>query len=560
MSGNHDPAFSRKMAAKGWLGMALPMEYGGHGRRAIDRFVVVEEMLRAGAPLGAHWVADRQTGPTLMSFGTEEQKRRFLPAIAAGECYFSIGMSEPDAGSDLAGVRTTATRAEDGWLLNGTKIWTSGAHQNDWFIVLCRTSPNEGDRHFGLSQLIVDLRSPGLKINPIAFLDGTHHFNEVVMERRVRPRRAGARRDRPGLAAGQLRARLRAGGAGPLPVLVAGLPLAGRVCSGADPDADAAEAIGRITARYWALRQMSLAVSRAIDAGKAPALEAAIVKDLGTTFEQDVVERSRAVVDHEPSLDHAELGARLFAQAILTGPSLHDPGRHHRDPPHDRGEGPAAMSGRVGVAEAPTNPFPPDPILVETLDRLFGNTCTHEAVQAAEATGWAADIWDTLAETGAPWVGVAEEAGGSGGTIGRRASPCCAAAAATPRRSRSPRPACSAAGWPARPGFRCPRARHGGARAPPRTRCALRGARLSGVAHNVAWAAASLAGPGAGRRPGRGLRPRRPRPIRPTPQPGRRAPGGRRAGRGRRGGSGAAPPGRDAEGRCAAAARSPVPA
>jgi len=321
MSGNHDPEFSRKMAARGWLGMALPVEYGGHGRRAIDRFVVVEEMLRAGAPLGAHWVADRQTGPTLMSFGTEEQKRRFLPSIAAGECYFSIGMSEPDAGSDLAGVRTTATRGEGGWLLNGTKIWTSGAHQNHWFIVLCRTSPNEGDRHFGLSQLIVDLRSPGLKINPIAFLDGTHHFNEVVMEEVFVPDELVL--GEIGRGWQQVNSELAYERAGPDRYLSSWQVFRWLVeSSGADPDADAAEAIGRITARYWALRQMSMAVSRAIDAGKAPALEAAIVKDLGTTFEQDVVELVRAVVDHEPSLDHAELGAHLFAQAILTGPSF----------------------------------------------------------------------------------------------------------------------------------------------------------------------------------------------------------------------------------------------
>ena len=312
------PARWRSGAGSAWR---CPVSYGGHGRRAIDRFVVVEEMLRAGAPLGAHWVADRQTGPTLMSFGTEEQKRRFLPAIAAGECYFSIGMSEPDAGSDLAGVRTTATRGENGWLLNGTKIWTSGAHQNHWFIVLCRTSPNEGDRHFGLSQLIVDLRSPGLKINPIAFLDGTHHFNEVVMEDVFVPDELVL--GEIGRGWQQVNSELAYERAGPDRYLSSWQVFRWLVeRSGARPEAEVTEAIGRITARFWALRQMSMAVSRAIDAGKAPALEAAIVKDLGTTFEQEVVELVRAVVDHEPSLDDGELGAHLFAQAILTGPSF----------------------------------------------------------------------------------------------------------------------------------------------------------------------------------------------------------------------------------------------
>jgi alkylation response protein AidB-like acyl-CoA dehydrogenase len=321
MSASHDPALSKKMAERGWLGMALPRRYGGHGRRAIDRFIVVEEMLRAGAPLGAHWVADRQTGPTILSFGTEEQKERFLPAIAAGECWFSIGMSEPDAGSDLAGVRTTGTRTDGGWLLNGTKIWTSGAHQNHWFIVLCRTSPNEGDRHHGLSQLIVDLHSPGLKINPIPFLDGSHHFNEVVMDDVFVADELVL--GEIGRGWQQVNSELAYERAGPDRYLSSWQVfrwLVGRM--GDPPDDDVASAVGHISSRYWALRQMSMAVSRAIDAGKAPALEAAVVKDLGTTFEQEIVELVRSVIDHEPSLDAPELGEQLLAQAILTGPSF----------------------------------------------------------------------------------------------------------------------------------------------------------------------------------------------------------------------------------------------
>jgi len=180
MNAGRDPAFSRRLAQRGWVGMALPRRYGGGDRSAVERFVVVEELLRWGAPVGHHWVADRQTGPVINRFGTEAQKERFLPPICRGELSFSIGMSEPDSGSDLASVQTRATRVEGGWLLGGTKIWTSGAHVNDWFIVLCRTS-DEPDRHQGLSQLLVDLRSKGLRVNPIRFLDGTEHFNEVVL-------------------------------------------------------------------------------------------------------------------------------------------------------------------------------------------------------------------------------------------------------------------------------------------------------------------------------------------------------------------------------------------
>src|SRR5215813_14760037 len=138
MGAARDPEFSRKLARRGWVGMALPRRFGGGDRSAVERFVVVEELLRWGAPVGHHWVADRQSGPMINRFGSEEQKLRFLPAICRGELSFAIGMSEPDAGSDLAAVRTRATPADGGWIVNGTKVWTSAAHESDWFVVLCR--------------------------------------------------------------------------------------------------------------------------------------------------------------------------------------------------------------------------------------------------------------------------------------------------------------------------------------------------------------------------------------------------------------------------------------
>src|SRR6185437_4095656 len=143
MGAARDREFSLKLGRRGWLGMALPARYGGHDRSAVERFVVSEELLRWGAPVGHHWVADRQSGPIINRFGTEAQRERFLPPICRGELSFSIGMSEPDSGSDLASVATRATRAQDGWLVNGTKIWTSGAYENDWFVVLCRTSEED---------------------------------------------------------------------------------------------------------------------------------------------------------------------------------------------------------------------------------------------------------------------------------------------------------------------------------------------------------------------------------------------------------------------------------
>src|ERR1700683_1691156 len=179
-----DPGFSHKLAACGWVGMALPQRYGGGDRSVVERFIVGEELLRWGAPIGHHWVADRQSGPIIARFGTEDQKERFLPPICRGELSFSIGMSEPDSGSDLASISTRATRVEGGWTLQGTKVWTTGAHINDWIIVLCRTTAlhEVSDKHDGLSQMIVGLRSDGLRARPIPFIDGTLDFCEVVLD------------------------------------------------------------------------------------------------------------------------------------------------------------------------------------------------------------------------------------------------------------------------------------------------------------------------------------------------------------------------------------------
>src|SRR3546814_3070530 len=111
--------------------MIWPKKCGGHERSALDRYVVTEELLAAGAPVSLHWIADRQSGPLLLRFGTEEQRQSILPRIARGECYFCIGMSEPDSGSDLASLRSAGKKVDGGWLVNGRKIWTSGAHLCD---------------------------------------------------------------------------------------------------------------------------------------------------------------------------------------------------------------------------------------------------------------------------------------------------------------------------------------------------------------------------------------------------------------------------------------------
>ena len=317
MNALHSPEFSKKLAGRGWVGMAIPPEYGGHGRSPVDRFIVAEELLAAGAPVAAHWTADRQTAPTILAFGTEAQRHRFLPAIARGECFFSIGMSEPDAGSDLASVRTVGSPVEGGFVLNGTKIWTSGAHRNDFFCVLCRTSPPGDDRHQGLSQLIVSLTAEGVAVRPIPFLDGSHHFNEVVLHDVFVPDTLVL--GEVGMGWQQVTSELSYERSGPDRFLSTYQLLETYLAERAPPVA--ADAVGRLASRYWTIRQMSLSVARALEQGQAPAVESAMVKDLGTTFEQEVVAVLQDLLDHDPDPGASSLFESLLAQAMLVAPS-----------------------------------------------------------------------------------------------------------------------------------------------------------------------------------------------------------------------------------------------
>lgn len=320
--GGFDAGFSRRLGERGWLGLTLPRGYGGHERSALDRFVVTEELLAAGAPVGAHWVADRQTGLSLLRYGSEEQRQRFLPAIARGECFFAIGMSEPDSGSDLASVRTRAERVEGGWRVTGSKVWTSGAHHAHAFFVLCRTSPlDEAHRHAGLSQLIVMLDAPGVQIRPIRLLTGEHDFNEVVLDGVFVPDDMVLGTVGDGWR--QCTSELAFERSGPerflstFPLLAA---LVGRLEK--DPGAADTTTVGLLVAELWALRQMSLSVATALAAGGAPEVEAALLKDVGTRYEKAVIDAARLVSSAEPDPEAVEDFPRLLARAVLHAPGF----------------------------------------------------------------------------------------------------------------------------------------------------------------------------------------------------------------------------------------------
>jgi alkylation response protein AidB-like acyl-CoA dehydrogenase len=322
MAAPRDREFSAKLAERGWLGMALPTRYGGHDRTAVDRFVVSEELLRWGAPVGHHWVADRQTGPVINRFGDEELKQRFLPGICRGELSFAIGMSEPEAGSDLAAVRTRATRVDGGWLLNGTKVWTSGAHQSDWFIVLCRTGEASENRHAGLSQLIVDLHSDGLVVTSIPFLSGHRDFNEVSLEDVFVPGELVLGEIGGGWA--QNTSELAHERGGPERWLSTYLLVEELVRSRPQllESVRAHALLGDAVAGWWAMRRLSLSVARMIDSGEAPAVQSALVKEMGTRFEQDLLACVQELVAIDPLRDGESLFERLLFEATLSAPSF----------------------------------------------------------------------------------------------------------------------------------------------------------------------------------------------------------------------------------------------
>src|SRR6266581_228356 len=269
--GGFDREFSRRVGARGWIGMTWPKTYGGRERSFLERYVVMEEMLAAGAPVSAHWVADRQSGPLLLRFGTEEQRQRFLPRIARGELAFAIGMSEPDSGSDLASIRTRAERVSGGYKVNGTKVWTSNAHLSDYMIALFRTRVVPDKKHEGLSQFLVDIKTPGINIRPIIDLAGGHHFNEVVFQDAFVPE--DMRVGEEGAGWKQVTTELAFERSGPERYLSSFALLLELIREGSkDPGERAAATVGRLVAHLATLRQMSLSVALMLEAGENPNL------------------------------------------------------------------------------------------------------------------------------------------------------------------------------------------------------------------------------------------------------------------------------------------------
>jgi acyl-CoA dehydrogenase len=325
-----DPGFSRALAAQGWVGMTVPPEYGGRGRPFVERFVVTEELLRAGAPVAAHWIADRQIAPILALHGNERLRDELLPGICRGELSFCVGMSEPDAGSDVAAIATSAKRDGDRWVVNGQKLWTTGARDAHYCYLIARTSVDEDRRHAGLSEFVVPMDAPGLVVRPIADICGEQHFAEVFFDEvTLDPWRMVGE---PGGAFKQVIRQLDYERSGPERILSTYPLFECMISYESTPERPWFEAeVGRLAARFAALRRMSLALAAAMDRGHPPSALTALVKDAGTALEQDVVRVAVELLDVEPHVlggdgePPAESNARLarqLADAIRFAPAF----------------------------------------------------------------------------------------------------------------------------------------------------------------------------------------------------------------------------------------------
>lgn len=320
--GEHNREFSRAMGRKGWIGMTWPKQYGGHERSAFERYVVIEEMLVAGAPLSAHYTGDRQSGPNILRFGTEEQKQYFCPRIAAGELTFCIGMSEPGSGSDVAATRTRAAKVEGGYRINGSKLWTSNAHNSDYAILFCKMAgTDDTDRHGGASQFLLDMKTPGVEVKPVINLLGEHHFNEIFLTDVFVPQAMLLGQEGNGW--NQLTSELAFERSAPDRFLMFFQMLKQMVAmAGPDPDRATASALGKLIAQLSTLRGMSLSIAGMLQEGYSPNNESAVVKDLGTRYEQDIPVIARQLFPAEPEQEAVDTYARMIALATMNAPRL----------------------------------------------------------------------------------------------------------------------------------------------------------------------------------------------------------------------------------------------
>src|SRR6202522_74453 len=320
---SYNRAFSKSVGAKGWIGMTWPKKYGGHERSQLERYVVTEEFRVANAPSNLHFVADRQSGPILLKYAPEHVKEDILPRICRGELCFAIGMSEAGSGSDLFAAKAKAAKVDEGWRVNGSKIWTTSAHVADYMLALFRTSPpTKENRRHGLTQFLVDMKTPGITVHPINQMTGLPGFNEVLFQDALIPddhllgEIDGAWK--------QATSELAYERSGPERFLETYYVLTELVRAlGEEPDNRGAEGVGRLVAQLHTMRPMAVAVAGMLRAGKEPVVEASIVKDIGTIWEQQLPQRVRDLAAFvEPDASNHEILDTVLPFAMKVAPKL----------------------------------------------------------------------------------------------------------------------------------------------------------------------------------------------------------------------------------------------
>ena len=284
-------AFSRKLGARGWIGLTWPRRHGGQERSPLDRLVLTETLLRAGAPVAAHWLGDRQVGPALLAHGSEAQQEFFLPRIARGEIVFCVAMSEPAAGSDLAATSTLALEDGDGFVIRGQKVWTSFAHQAEYGYLVARTNP-EAPKHRGLSEFVVDMRTPGITVRPLLDMVGEHHFNEVFFDEVRVPRTALVGVKDRGWQQIVAQLDFERGG---IERVISNYPLlqdavAWARAAGVTRDPRVRDRLARLHIELHAARLLVYRTAWRLSRGERPTWETALTKLIGTELEQEIAE------------------------------------------------------------------------------------------------------------------------------------------------------------------------------------------------------------------------------------------------------------------------------
>ncbi|MFC1981967.1 acyl-CoA dehydrogenase family protein [Chloroflexota bacterium] len=296
------PEFTKKVAARGWIGLTWPKEYGGQERSHTDRFILTEEMLRYGAPAACHWFADRQIGGAILRYGDEEQKKEFLPKILKGEAYVGLGMSEPEAGSDLASLQTRATEDGEDYILDGQKMWTSCVKYMNYIYLVARTDP-EAPKHRGISEFIIDAGLPGITVTPTIDITSSEAWGEVFYDGVRIPKKFLIGEKNRGFY--QIMHQLDYERAG-LERLMGNYPLFDAIIQFAketrlngkpiSQDTLTRQKLAQLQTEFEIGRLLTYRVAAVIDEGRAPTIEASMAKVYSTNFEQHLADMATSIL------------------------------------------------------------------------------------------------------------------------------------------------------------------------------------------------------------------------------------------------------------------------